>query len=536
MNMYIFFYSTTIFFAVSTLQASQPDCKKIKTDSSIQLSSSPISVTSTELFVPKINIDRRYPVSDSLLRKMFKYNEPQDVIKYLENNPHLEIQELDNNGNSLLHHAKSPEHAKLLIDYGLLPYIDDQNHFGKTPLYTAVEKKNKELIKFLLHQGAGPFIKNYRKQSPFVCAILHNDFDFFNFFIEQCPEILQDPLLEFQDDEGKTPLIHAVEIDNTRIIHYLLKHFTFDIDKEDMDGCTALHHVKSTYAAYLLVQSGMVVNMHNKYGQTPLRLACLRNVDSAIIDTFIAAGGDNLEVDRDGNTLLHATRNVSIANILLRRGANINAENGLKKTPLHLAVKYLNPSFANYLISQKANIHALDRFKRTPLHYARTKTITKKLLTIGANPHCLDYEQNIPIYMRLVGEAKVYWADTLQAYLEDKSHIHITQNNLETLVLLAKHYQSKDSRVLIAHYLNLLKKKSVQTGTSFVPATGIAMASTLPTPPQKKACPHEDTPQSSAAHEYIMIERPRFPYGEQQGEKKSEKSSLSEKLMKFFNS
>ena len=57
-----------------------------------------------------------------------------------------------------------------------------------------------------------------------------------------------------------------------------------------------------------------------------------------------------------------------VANILINKGAKIDAENKDKWTPLHIAALYNSDKVAWILINKGAKIHAENEDKSTPLH------------------------------------------------------------------------------------------------------------------------------------------------------------------------
>jgi ankyrin repeat protein len=100
-------------------------------------------------------------------------------------------------------------------------------------------------------------------------------------------------------------------------------------------------------------------------------------------------------VDQDMlETPLHyamKARSDEIVDILLQKGAKVNAGDSFKSTPLHEAAYYNYFYGANALIDHGADVNAVDNNNSTPLHKAMLNkdnfALIKLLLEKGANPN-----------------------------------------------------------------------------------------------------------------------------------------------------
>jgi len=61
---------------------------------------------------------------------------------------------------------------------------------------------------------------------------------------------------------------------------------------------------------------------------------------------------------------------VARARSAIEAGADVNARDGLTRTPLHLAARYNHRPIAELLITRHADVNARDDDGATPLHYA----------------------------------------------------------------------------------------------------------------------------------------------------------------------
>lgn len=74
--------------------------------------------------------------------------------------------------------------------------------------------------------------------------------------------------------------------------------------------------------------------------------------------------------DTTENTPLHKVQNSQEAEALIQAGADINARNNLRHTPLHIAVNKGHKDIVALLIQEGAETHATDIWLRTPVEMA----------------------------------------------------------------------------------------------------------------------------------------------------------------------
>ena len=76
-----------------------------------------------------------------------------------------------------------------------------------------------------------------------------------------------------------------------------------------------------------------------------------------------------------------------IADLLLAKGAIVNAKDKAGRTPLYAAVKYGSKDIAGLLLTKGADVNSRGEYGYTPLHNARTKHVAELLLERGADIH-----------------------------------------------------------------------------------------------------------------------------------------------------
>ena len=213
-------------------------------------------------------------------------------------------------------------------------------------------------------------------------------------------------------------------------------------------GYTVLHDAvvegPPKLVEYLLTH-GAEVNVANEYGDTPLdeATAFAKQETIALLQQAGATQGEGFRIKAaptatgghtPANTLnseLHTAAeygNTETVELLIERGANIEATDIWGQTPLMIAALSGNTETVELLLDRGANIEAKDNMGRTPLHLAalcgNTETV-ELLLNRGANIEAKDNEG---------------WTPLLLAALSGNTLLLVTlSGNTETVELLIKH-------------------------------------------------------------------------------------------------
>ncbi|PNP78495.1 hypothetical protein FNYG_08125 [Fusarium nygamai] len=273
--------------------------------------------------------------------------------------------------------ASSNGHAevvKLLLDEGA-----DINTRGvlETPIIClAIEKGHEEVVKLLLEGKANVQAKNYWNQTPLHFAAQK----------EGSKAIMQVLLscgadINAMGDQGRTPLTVAVRHASIDEIGFLIRQGA-DVTAQDAIGDTCLQQAMFRSQARfeiveLLLVNGAKADARNGNGQACLHtLALRRNIIPStcdIIQLVTSHGADINAKDYDGNTPLHLVTKYGTVEALStfadQPGLDLNARNHLGKTPLHDAASLKVPGTGelDILIRKGADINALDNESRTPL-------------------------------------------------------------------------------------------------------------------------------------------------------------------------
>lgn len=149
--------------------------------------------------------------------------------------------------------------------------------------------------------------------------------------------------------------------------------------------------------------------------------------DTPALEQMISAGLDpNTVLDDAGTTLLHKAAMMTegkMMEMLIRRGANVNAQDKHGRTALLIVANVLQTDITDMLLKQKADATLADRQGKNPLHYflrvegmlvlenkssrrdekkyAQGEDIVRKnlamLLECGANPESKDSAGKSPL-------------------------------------------------------------------------------------------------------------------------------------------
>lgn len=158
---------------------------------------------------------------------------------------------------------------------------------------------------------------------------------------------------------------------NTSALRSLLQQKA-DANAPQADGATALHwavHFDDLDMVQLLIRSGANVKAANRFGVTPLALACI-NGRARIVEELLKAGADpNASLSELGETpLMMAARtgDTATVKVLLDYGANVNTrEKSKDQTALMWAASERHPAVAKILVDHGADVNARSKVSVT---------------------------------------------------------------------------------------------------------------------------------------------------------------------------
>ena len=141
--------------------------------------------------------------------------------------------------------------------------------------------------------------------------------------------------------------------------------------------------------------------------------------NKAFVQMLISRGADltrKTGIDQSNQMYpLHAvakTGDRDLAELCISKGASVNVESDNDKmTPLHIASFYGNAAIVEYFIQNGANLEAIDSEKRTPLinalHWNPERidnaVIPQMLVKAGAKVNCEDSQEKTPLHYAASG-------------------------------------------------------------------------------------------------------------------------------------
>ncbi|MBO9492599.1 ankyrin repeat domain-containing protein [Thalassotalea sp. G20_0] len=291
--------------------------------------------------------------------------------------------------------------VNVLLDAGARVNACDCLH--RTPLH---EARSQEVVKALLARGADIEARNYAEETPLMSVVCTRGRVKAVKALKAVKTLLAaGASINARNRDGQTPLHRA----HSQVAKELLA-WGADIEARDNTGGTPLfsaYHQCRLEELKVLLAAGACVNARDDLGRTPLHYAW----SSEIVNELLAWGADIEARDNDKATPLicaitHHDR-LESAKALLFAGANTEAADKFQRTPLHLAAssKCYDLRYMEVLLSEGANLEAREESTGyTPLHEAVFSGSGKKvqvLVAEGANYKALDWNRSTPLHVAM---------------------------------------------------------------------------------------------------------------------------------------
>eukprot|EP01064_Diplonema_japonicum_P031719 TRINITY_DN5753_c0_g1_i2.p1 TRINITY_DN5753_c0_g1~~TRINITY_DN5753_c0_g1_i2.p1 ORF type:complete len:467 (+),score=87.85 TRINITY_DN5753_c0_g1_i2:64-1464(+) len=224
----------------------------------------------------------------------------------------------------------------------------------------------------------------------------------------QAVKVLQEMGLNFSahDDTYRyTPLHYAAQQGCPEIIDYLSPLNPGLVDLKSKEGFTPLHCAvtedeRSSVEA--LLRNKANVNIRNIRGMSPLHVAVsAARHDSSMVALLLRHGAFIHAKDSEGFSPMHCMTSIpEVIDLLVSKGANVNAISNNKSTPLHsYVVQYASSDVVARLLERGADINAQDEQGKTPVHHMLTYDIRfSSILKRKADVTVRDHSGRTPLH------------------------------------------------------------------------------------------------------------------------------------------
>ncbi|KAI0449761.1 ankyrin repeat-containing domain protein [Xylaria acuta] len=319
--------------------------------------------------------------------------------------------------------------VELLLDKKADPNF--RNIQKEPPLWVAVKWESEPIIKLLMKHNADPssghpafysalYLAVYKNKSNLVAAMLGlcGDLDHLDEETRDDRCLHLDMALNIPSKFKTTPLFVAIQWRNADILSLLL-----DAGANPNGGSGVLDsplNVAMRRAAFDLIkillqrganpniitkESGGPFHILNYYGSNPSEIEELLLSNTEVeIEASTTPGIPIREKQNRVNKEYSLIRN--IANLLLRRKANIDAADYTGNTPLLRAILCENMAYAEFLLELEANPNIQDNFLMTAAHYAAfygSVSLINQLIGAGLDLCALDTLGRTPLYCAGLG-------------------------------------------------------------------------------------------------------------------------------------
>lgn len=167
------------------------------------------------------------------------------------------------------------------------------------------------------------------------------------------------------------PVHEAAAQGHTKIVRLLIERGA-DLSVTNHEGLTPLFMAAQgghTETIRLLLEHGATVDARGPGGWTLMHMAAIRG-DAALAEAMLAKGVKAGATSDDGRTPLFWSASRPVAELLIGKGADVNARDNFGRRPLHLAAMFGRTNVAAALMDRGAEVNPADACGTTPLDLA----------------------------------------------------------------------------------------------------------------------------------------------------------------------
>ena len=403
----------------------------------------------------EIDVEDNFSGTPLILAIVYEHN---DVSMHLINHG-ADVSNIDVFWRStLLSYASENGHLRvveLLLSKGVESDMEDKNYH--TPLMLAAQNGHNDVSMHLINHGADVCkIGGIFKRTALHHASRNGHLRVVELLLSKGVES------DVEDKYSCTPLILAAQNGHNDVSMHLINHGA-DVSKIGVFRRSTLLRYASENGhlrvVELLLSKGAEIDVEDKYSRTPLMLA-VKNGHNDVSMHLINHGADvsKIGVFRRSTLLRYASENghSRVVELLLSKGAEIDAEDKNHRTPLMLAVEYGHNDILMHLINHGADVSEKDGHERTSLHHASERghlKVVEVLLSKGAEIDVEDKDRHTPLM--LAYEYRMFDVVcrliTAGASVERLSHYNPCNLGREALSYIIKNNHIAEASVLITN-------------------------------------------------------------------------------------
>eukprot|EP00061_Rhincodon_typus_P010624 g35070.t1 len=299
-----------------------------------------------------------------------------------------------------------------------------------SPLLNAVQAEHERIVDLLLEHGADPKLQKKNGASPFIVAAIIGNVNLLSKFLGLGADI------DEADGNGFTAFMEAAQYGHEEALRFLFQ------EKADVNK----HRMVSEARANI-----------GKGGKTALIDAVLNKREDIVVILLDEMKADVNAFDNLGKTpLIHALEsgNWEIVEILLKRGADVNARDKNQNTPLSIALTNCSPDspLLEQLVKCTQDLNVQDGHGKTPLIRAVEKKMSMVVKLLLENEGTAINAQDHSGQTALLAAVENKDTSLTRMLCEKGADVSCTNNHGDTALMIAiRKYDNKTKNILIKH-------------------------------------------------------------------------------------